>query len=48
VLTVFVENIDFISDRNDADLKMNKILKTYIQLYEATRGVVQFEKMSYF
>ena len=38
--TAFVDDIDFMSDRNNADLKINKILETYIQLYKVTGGVV--------
>ena len=48
VSTVFVDDTDFMMEGNDANIKMNTILETYTNLYEATRRVVQFEKTSYF
>ena len=36
------------SDGNNADIKMHKILKIYTKLYQATGGVVEIEKTSYF
>ena len=36
------------SDGNDADIKIHKILEIYTKLYQATGGVVEFEKTSYF
>ena len=33
---------------NDANIKMNTILEIYTNLYEATGGVMQLKKTSYF
>jgi len=48
VSTAFIDDTNFMSDRNDADIKMHKILEIYTKLYQATGGVVEIEKISYF
>ena len=48
ISTVFVDNTNFILDRNNVDIKMQEILKYYTDLYQATEGVVQDDKISNF
>ena len=48
VSIAFVDNTDFMSDRNNADIKIHKILEIYTKLYQAIGRVVEIEKISYF
>ena len=48
VAFAFVDDTDFKMDREDCKSKMQRLFLRYTQLYEATRGFVEYKKTSYF